>query len=169
MKNIIEQITKLENENTGYDYNITDLFLNENKANELIEKMGNGEIELINDIECYDEIIYTDKLNWIEFNYDLKRKIDKVNYLTNSDNYQYDKFRNLIVENANTITVHYNDELDLGIVRYDLDKIILFDKEHENQIDEILKNKIEAYVLPNYDKNVIEQIIEKLYWQFILN
>jgi hypothetical protein len=166
MKNIIEQITKLENENTGYDYNITDLFLNEDKANELIEKMENGEIELINDIECYDEIIYTDKLNWIEFNYDLKTKIDKVNYLTNSDNYQYDKFRNLIVENANTITVHYNDELDLGIVRYDLDKIILFDKEHENQIDEILKNKIEAYVLPNYDKNVIEQIIEKLYWQF---
>ena len=162
MENIIEQITELEDKNTGYDYNITDLFLNKNKSNELIKKMENGEIELINDVECCDKIVYTNKLNWMDFVYKIKNKIDNVKFLTSSDNYQYDQFRDLIEENANTITVHYNRNLDLGMMRYDFDQIILFDENHKNQIEEILKGKVEAYVLPSYDKNVIEQIIKEL-------
>lgn len=160
--NIIETITKLESKNTGCDYNITEVLLNKNKTNKLVEQLENDEIQLINDIECFDEIVYTNKLNWIEFNYNLKNKIDKINYLTSEDNYQYDQFRKVIIENANTITVHYNNELDLGMVRYDLDQIILFDEEHSNKIAEMLKGKVEVYVLPYYDENIIKQIIEKL-------
>lgn len=162
MKNIIEQITNFESENTGYNYNITDLLLSEDKANKLVEALKKEEIQLINDVECFDEIVYTDKLNWMEFNYSLKRKIDQMNYLTSENNFQYDQFRDLIIENVNTITVHYNDNLDLGMIKYDFDKVIIFDEEHEEQIEELLKSKVEAYVLPNYDKNVIDKIIEEL-------
>lgn len=162
MKKIIEKIAGLENENTGYDYNITELLLNEEKANKLIKDLENGKITLLDDLECYNQIVYTDKLNWMEFIYRIKRKIDKVNQLTISDNYQYDQFKDLIEENANTITMHYNDELKLGMIKYDFDKVIIFDKEHENGIEEMLKGKVEAYLLPNYDEKIIEQIIEEL-------
>lgn len=162
MKKIIEQIAKLESENTGYDYNITKVFLSEEKANKLIKQLENEKISLLDDLECYDQIVYTDKLNWMDFIYTIKRKIDQVNYLDSMDNFHYDQFKNLIEENANTITVHYNEKLDLGMITYDFDKVIIFDEAHENEIEEMLKGKIEAYLLPNYNKNVIEQIIEKL-------
>lgn len=159
---IIEKITNLESANTFTNYNITEVLLNEDKANKLIENLENDEITLLDDLECYDEIVFTDKLIWMEFVYAIKRKVDQVNYLTSSDNYQYDTFRDLIIENANTITVHYNGKLDLGMIKYDFDKVILFDEEHDEQIEEMLKGKVEVYMLPNYDRNVIEQIIEEL-------
>lgn len=161
MKNIIEQITKLENGNTGYNYNVTKVLLNEDKANKLVEQLENEEISLLEDLECYDEIIYTDKLNWMEFIYLLKNKIDQINYLDNMDNFHFDQFREMIKENVNTITIHYNDKLDLGIIKYDFDNVIIFDEEHDEIIEKMLKNKVEAYFLPKYDKNVIEQIIEE--------
>lgn len=162
MKNIIETIAGLEIKNSGVKYNIEDISLSEDKANKLIEQLENEEISLLEDLECYDEIVYTDKLNWMEFNYNLKHKIDKVNYLTSSDNYQYDSFRDLIVEQPQTTIVHYNDKLDLGMIIYDFDKVVLFDEKHDEEVEEMLEGKIEAYVLPNYDENVIKQIIEKL-------
>lgn len=161
MKKIIEQITKLENGNTGYNYNVTKVLLNEDKANKLVEQLENEEISLLEDLECYDEIIYTDKLNWMEFIYLLKNKIDQINYLDNMDNFHFDQFREMIKENVNTITFHYNDKLDLGIIKYDFDNVIIFDEEHDEIIEKMLKNKVEAYFLPKYDKNVIEQIIEE--------
>lgn len=136
--------------------------LSENKANKLIKDLENEEISLLEDLERYDEIVYTDKLVWMDFIYTIKRKIDKVNYLTSSDNYHYEQFRDLIIENANTITVHYNGKLDLGMIIYDFDKVIIFDEKHEEQIEKMLKGKIEAYVLPSYDKNLIEQIVGEL-------
>lgn len=159
---IIEKITNLESANTFTNYNITEVLLNEDKANKLIENLENDEITLLDDLECYDEIVFTDKLIWMDFVYTIKRKIDQVNYLDSMDNFHHDQFREVIIENANTITVHYNDKLDLGMIKYDFDKVIIFDEEHENEIEELLKDKVEAYVLPNYDRNVIEQIIEKL-------
>ena len=141
MKKFIEQINKIE-----CDYQIADLFLNENKAEKLVKQLKNGDIDLINDLELFDKIIYTDKLNWIEFNYNLKNKIDKVNYLTNCDNYQYDKFNEMIEDSANTTTIHYNDQLDLGMIRYDFENIILFDKEHKNEVKSLLKDKVEDLV-----------------------
>lgn len=162
MKNIIETIREIENENTGYDYNITKVFLSEEKANKLIKQLENEKISLLDDLEYHDQIVYTDKLNWMDFVYAIKGKIDQVNFLVSMDNFHHDQFRELIEENANTITVHYNEKFDLGMIKYDFDKVIIFDEAHENEIEEMLKGKIEAYVLPNYDKNIIEQIIEKL-------
>lgn len=162
MKKIIETIREIENENTGYDYNITKVFLSEEKANKLIKQLENEKISLLDDLEYHDQIVYTDKLNWMDFVYAIKGKIDQVNFLVSMDNFHHDQFRELIEENANTITVHYNEKFDLGMIKYDFDKVIIFDEAHENEIEEMLKGKIEAYVLPNYDKNIIEQIIEKL-------
>lgn len=162
MKKIIETIREIENENTGYDYNITKVFLSEEKANKLIKQLENEKISLLDDLEYHDQIVYTDKLNWMDFVYAIKGKIDQVNFLVSMDNFHHDQFRELIEENANTITVHYNEKFDLGMIKYDFDKVIIFDEAHENEIEEMLKGKIEAHVLPNYDKNIIEQIIEKL-------
>lgn len=162
MKNIIEQITKLENENTGYDYNITKVLLSEDKANKLVEQLENEEVSLLDDLEYYGEIVYTDILIWMDFVYTIKRKIDQVNYLDSMDNFHHDQFREVIIENANTITVHYNGKLDLGMIKYDFNKVIIFDEEHENEIEELLKDKVEACVLPSYNRNIIEQIIEEL-------
>lgn len=162
MKNIKEQIAKLESENSFTDYNITKVFLSEDKAKKIIEQLENEKNSLLDDLEYYDQIVYTDKLNWMDFIYTIKKKIDQVNYLDSMDNYQYDYFRDLIIDKPDTINVHYNDKLDLGMIKYDFDKVIIFDEAHENEIEEMLKGKVEAYVLPNYDKNIIEQIIEKL-------
>ena len=157
MKKFIEQINEIE-----CDYQITDLFLSENKADKLVKQLKNGDIDLINDLELYDKIIYTDKLNWIEFNYNLKNKIDKVNYLTNCDNYQYDKFNEMIEGSANTATIHYNENLDLGMVRYDFDQIFLFDKKHKNEVKALLKDKVEGYLVPKYDTNIINEIVKNV-------
>ena len=163
MKNLkLEQIIGLENKNGGNNLAITDVLFNESRANEIIELLENDELSLTSDVLGYDTITYTDKNIWMDFVYDLKRKIDTINYLTISDNYQYDKFRDIVEDNANTITIHYNDELDLGLLKCELDKFMLFDKTNKNEIKELLVGRVEAYVLPNYDTDVVNNLIEVL-------
>lgn len=158
----MEQIEQIELDNTGYDYNINQLLLTEDRINELLQNMEKGDIELINDIDCYDEIAFTDKSVWMDFVYKIKEKIDKINYLSVSDNYQYDAFNDIVKGNPNTVTIHYNDKLDLGMIRYDFNQIVIFEKKYENEVKRILNDKVEAYVLPHYDNQIVEQLIEEL-------
>ena len=165
MKNIKEncdKVAKLEMEKTGREYDIQQLLLTEDNVMRLVELLANDEITLLNDIEEHDTITFTDKINWIDFICKIKNKIDKVNYLSSFDDYHYDAFRETIQESANTITIHYNDDLDLGMIRYDFDKIILFDKKHKKQVEGLLNGKVEAYLLPTYNNDTIEAIIEEL-------
>lgn len=161
MKTTVEIIRTLEIKNSGTDYDINKLFLSELKQIDLIEMLSNEEITLVS-LQSYDQIIYTDKLNWMEFIYAIKDKTDKVNYIDSCDNYHYDKFRDLIQEKPGTLTISYDEQIDLGMVRYDFDKIVLFDKAHANEIKKMLNGKVEAYVLPKYDKQIIDQIINEL-------